>query len=163
MVKPMPSWVVVVLFLAGLAIVFSHSVWRGYHREEPSLRKPNAHEFVREDFRQHFQTVMSELTTADDLKRHAVGYGINFLTTAFISRFGSLASFKTQPHADQMDYLKNTFALAEKRAGEDPGVALGFRLFGMYLTAQIANDEEVISEVAAQLASLSQESDIGEL
>ncbi len=115
----------------------------------------------REGMRADFRSVMAELAAADAVRRAAVGEGLNILTTAFVARFSSSSSFQTQPRAEQMQYLKSLITAADGLSVRDPWVALGFRLYAMYVAALMENDKELLSEIGKQLASLSREGDFG--
>jgi len=114
-----------------------------------------------EDMRADFQSVMAELAAADAVQRAAVGEGLNILTTAFVARFSSSSSFQTQPRAEQMQYLKSLVTATDGLSVRDPWVALGFRLYAMYVAALMENDKELLSEIGEQLVPLSREGDFG--
>lgn len=121
-------------------------------------RKPRSD---RKGMREDFQSVMAELAAGEVVRRAAVGFGLNLLSTAFVARFSSFASFQAQPRVEQMQYLKSLISTADELAVRDPGTALGFRFYAIYIAALMERDEELLSEIGKQLALLSREGDFG--
>jgi hypothetical protein len=92
---------------------------------------------------------------SEPLKRIAVGHSM------FNERYGSIEGFKHTSKSDKLSYIHYITEMVEKLVHRDPDTAVGFRLFGLWITALTAKDDDLRLKLEEVMNKLSHEGNLG--
>ena len=94
--------------------------------------------------REEFNEIMLFVRGQDIAMRSAVGHAVNVANGLFYERFESLEKFMNHDRAEQMKYLGALRKFQESLPENDVVTYLGFNLFGKWIAAIVANDNELM-------------------
>ena len=116
----------------------------------------------RRAFREEFETTVSQLRTAPEVVQLAVGHSVNTAHSFFAQSFGSAESFMSRPAEERNAYVQKltTMEVTLREDRGDDAASLGFGLFKMWVGTLLANDGELKSKFATELAYFSKKGDL---